>query len=90
MFRFAGTMWLLFTLWIRFAVSSVSQDEAYIMSSGRPATNGNAVNYADVRLRVKNSYAEKANEIGDTIALLQDISRDTLHLKEQISAQCAQ
>ena len=82
-------MWLLFTLWIRIAVSSARQQDTYGLSADNSAKSGNAVNYADVRLRVKNSYAEKASEISDTIALLQDISRDTLRLTEQISSQCA-
>jgi hypothetical protein len=35
------------------------------------------VNYADVRARVANAFAEKANEPADAIAVVQGLSKDT-------------
>ena len=35
------------------------------------------VNYADVRARVANAFAEKANELADAIAVVQGLSKDT-------------
>ena len=34
-------------------------------------------NYADVRHRVSNAFAEKANEIADAIAVVQSLSKET-------------
>jgi hypothetical protein len=48
------------------------------------------VNYAAVRARVAHGFSEKANEIADTIAVLQDISRATMDLTDQISVHCSQ
>ena len=33
--------------------------------------------YADVRARVANAFAEKANELADAIAVVQGLSKDT-------------
>ena len=35
------------------------------------------INYADVRARVANAFAEKANELADAIAVVQGLSKDT-------------
>lgn len=51
--------------------------------------NTDFVNYAEVRKRVTRSFPEKANEIGDVIAVLQEISRSTVDLSKQISAHCS-
>lgn len=51
--------------------------------------NTDLVNYAEVRKRVTRSFPEKANEIADVIAVLQELSRNTLDLSTQISAHCS-
>jgi hypothetical protein len=43
-----------------------------------------------VRARVARGFPEKANEIADTISVLQDISRATVDLTEKISVHCSQ
>ena len=48
-----------------------------------------SVNYAEVRKRVTRSFPEKASEIADVIAVMQEISRSTLDLSTQISAHCS-
>ena len=51
--------------------------------------NTDLVNYAEVRKRVTRSFPEKANEIADVIAVLQELSRSTVDLSKQISAHCS-
>lgn len=46
-------------------------------------------NYADVRKRVGNAFAEKANEIADAIAVVQGLSKEATRLLGDIDAQCA-
>merc|ERR1711907_32790 len=46
-------------------------------------------NYADVRKRVANAFAEKANEIADAIAVVQGLSKEAARLLSDIDAQCA-
>ena len=46
------------------------------------------VYYAEVRKRVQNAFGEKANEIADTIAVIQSLSKEGASLLEQIDAQC--
>ena len=58
-------------------------------AAGR-AQDGGVVNYAEVRARLARSLPEKANEIGDFIDTLQDISKATVEKTNQISAHCAQ
>ena len=59
--------------------------------SGAARTHdGGAVNYAAVRARLANSLPEKANEIADLIDTLQEVSRATMELSNQISTHCAQ
>ena len=61
------------------------------LSSGSDAfPRGSAVNYAEVRKRVTRSYPEKANEIADTISVLQDLSKATVAMVQEISAHCPQ
>ena len=74
---------LAFCFWI-FAVSA---SDALGAASATESTD--LVNYAEVRKRVTRSFPEKANEIADVIAVLQEISRSTLDLSQQISAHCA-
>ena len=63
---------------------------AYGSTTSSHRTNGRAdVNYADVRARVAHGFAEKANEIAETIAVLQDISIATVDLTDKISARCS-
>ena len=47
------------------------------------------VNYAVIRARVARGFIEKANEMADAIAVLQDLSKTTLGLREQIAQHCA-
>ena len=49
---------------------------------------GSSVNYADVRARVAHGFIEKANEMANAIAVLQDLSRATVDLSEQIATHC--
>ena len=53
------------------------------------AKRGGVVNYAEVRARVTHGFAEKANEMADAIAVLQDLSRATLGLTEDITKHCS-
>ena len=53
------------------------------------ATGGRVVNYAEVRARVTHGFVEKANEMADAIAVLQDLSRATVDLTEQITKHCS-
>ena len=46
------------------------------------------VYYAEVRKRVQNAFGEKANEIADTIAVIQSLWKEGASLLEQIDAQC--
>lgn len=45
-------------------------------------------NYAEVRVRVGNAFAEKANELADAIAVVQGLSKDAARLLGEIGAQC--
>ena len=74
---------LAFCFWI-FAVSASDA-----IGAASTTENTDLVNYAEVRKRVTRSFPEKANEIADVIAVLQEISRSTLDLSQQISAHCA-
>ena len=60
------------------------------MDAAGRAQEGAAVNYADVRARLARSLPEKVNEIEDFIDTLQDISKATVEMTNQISAHCAQ
>ena len=64
-------------------------DAEQVDAAGR-AQEGGVVNYAEVRARLARSLPEKANEIGDFIDTLQDISKATIEMTNQISAHCAQ
>ena len=46
------------------------------------------VNYADVRVRVVNAYAQHGHEMAEATSALQGLSKETMRLLEQISAQC--
>ena len=50
--------------------------------------DGVIVNYAEIRARVANGFIEKANEMADALAVLQDLSRASSGLREQISKHC--
>ena len=56
---------------------------------GARAKGGSVVNYAEVRARVAHGFAEKANEMADAIAVLQDLSRTTVDLTDQITKHCS-
>ena len=74
---------LAFCFWI-FAVSTSDA-----LGVAATTENTDSVNYAEVRKRVTRSFPEKANEIADVIAVLQEISRSTVDLSKQISAHCS-
>ena len=74
---------LSFCFWI-FAVSASAA-----LGVAATTENTDSVNYAEVRKRVTRSFPEKANEIADVIAVLQEISRSTVDLSKQISAHCS-
>jgi len=59
-------------------------------SSAARTQDGSVVNYAEVRARLAHSLPEKANEIADFIDALQEISKATVEMSDQISAHCAQ
>ena len=61
---------------------------AFVARSARSSSS--TINYAEVRARVARGFPEKANEIADTISVLQDISRATVDLTEKISVHCSQ
>jgi len=46
------------------------------------------IDYAEVRKRVQNAFGEKANEIADTISVVQSLSKEGPSLLEQIDEQC--
>ena len=46
------------------------------------------VNYADVRARVAHAFAAKASELGDAIALVQGLSKESVALLDQIRIYC--
>ena len=77
------TRFLAFCFWI-FAASASDA-----IGAASTTENTDLVNYAEVRKRVTRSFPEKANEITDVIAVLQEISRSTLDLSNQISAHCS-
>jgi len=72
--------WFTFCVCLYGASSLESQDHA----------SGSTINYAEVRARVAHSFPEKANEIADTISVLQDLSKATVEMADQISAHCSQ
>ena len=74
---------LAFCFWI-FAVSANDS-----LGVAAKTENTDSVNYAEVRKRVTQSFPEKANEIADVVAALQEISRSTVDLSKQISAHCS-
>ena len=47
------------------------------------------VNYAEVRSRVSNAFGEKVHEMSETLAVLQDLSKETSALLASIKAQCS-
>ena len=49
---------------------------------------GGIVNYAEIRARVANGFIEKANEMADALAVLQELSKATSSLSEQITKHC--
>ena len=59
------------------------------LAFGARAKGGSVVNYAEVRARVARGFVEKANEMADAIAVLQDLSRATVGLNEQITKHCS-
>ena len=70
-----------------FALIALSEKPVAFVASSKIS---NSVNYADVRARVAKSFPEKANEIGNLIAVLQDLSKATVDLTNQISTHCQQ
>ena len=70
-----------------FALIALSEKPVAFVASSKIS---NSVNYADVRARVAKSFPEKANEIANLIAVLQDLSKATVDLTKQISTHCQQ
>ena len=77
------TRFLAFCFWIFAASASIA------LGVAASTENPDLVNYAEVRKRVTRSFPEKANEIADVIAVLQEISRSTVDLSKQISTHCS-
>ena len=50
---------------------------------------GASVNYAEIRSRVAHGFIEKANEMADALAVLQELSTATSGLNEQITKHCS-
>lgn len=48
------------------------------------------VNYADVRMRVANAYAQHLDEMADATSVLQVLTRDTTRLLDHIKMHCVQ
>ena len=79
---------VLVCLCLRVAYGSTMWRHGVGASSHRSNGRGD-VNYANVRARVAHGFAEKANEIAETIAVLQDIAIATVDLTDKISARCS-
>ena len=62
--------------------------EGFVALASRGQSGGAIVNYAEIRARVANGFIEKANEMADALAVLQDLSRASFGLREQISKHC--
>merc|ERR1712113_802617 len=57
--------------------------------SARGHGGGVIVNYAEIRSRVAHGFIEKANEMADALAVLQELSIATSGLSEQITKHCS-
>ena len=79
----------MFMRFLAFCFSMFAVAASDSLGSVTKVENTDIVNYAEVRKRVTRSFPEKANEIADVIAVLQEISRSTLDLSQQSSAHCA-
>ena len=60
------------------------------VGSATRSQDGSVVNYAKLRSTLSHNLPEKANEFADFIDSLQEISKATLEMTDQISAHCAQ
>jgi len=47
------------------------------------------INYAEVRTRVSYAFGERMHEMSETLAVLQDLSKETSALLANIQAQCS-
>ena len=46
------------------------------------------MNYAMVRARVANAFYEKANEMSDTVSVLQRLAKENMRIVSLIAAKC--
>ena len=46
------------------------------------------VNYAAVRSRAANAFHEKANEMSDTVSVLQRLTKESMRIASLIAAKC--
>ena len=64
---------------------AASSSSEQLASKAQASTS---VNYAEIRTRVQHSFPEKANEIADLVDVLQDLTKSTMEISNQISAHC--
>ena len=57
-------------------------------AAGRSAAAGIAVTYADVRGRVAKALPEKANELADALAVMQQLSSDSALALKTMQSRC--
>ena len=78
-----------FALFLLASVSpSVAAPAQPLLPQSFSKTPSASVNYADVRARVANAFAEKAYEMSAMVAVLQTLSKETSSLVETIHAHC--
>ena len=51
-------------------------------------SRASSVNYAEVRMRVSNAFAEKSHEIAQAIDVVQTLSKESLSLLDKAKTQC--
>ena len=87
--RFLHVLMSMFMRFLAFCFCIFADNASHALGAASATENTDLVNYAEVRKRVTRSFPEKANEIADVIAVLQEISRSTVDLSKQISARCS-
>lgn len=61
---------------------------AFLFCCALTCSFAESINYAEVRTRVSHAFAEKAHEMTETLAVLQDLSKATSAILADIHAQC--
>ena len=51
--------------------------------------SGSIMNYGEIRARLVHGFVQKANEMADAVAVLQNLSKETSALSEQIVKHCS-